>query len=62
MSIAAAMAANFGWSWDEIKDAPVSVMFLMWRQLAYQADEDVGWSLEDLDLIETMKTGEENGI
>lgn len=55
MSISAALAFNCGWTMETIKETPVCVLFLFWRQLAYQTENNIGWTLEDLDLIETIE-------
>lgn len=47
---------NCGWSWREIDDeVPISILILMWRQVAMSHGESIGMGMGDLDLIDWME-------
>ena len=47
---------NCGWSWDSIDDGvSLSILILMWRQVAMSRGEEIGMNMGDLDLIDWME-------
>jgi hypothetical protein len=46
---------NFGWPLDQIMDTPVATLMLMWRQIMMSNGKSVGFTLEELELLQVLK-------
>jgi hypothetical protein len=45
---------NFGWGWDQIMESPVAILMLMWRQIMMSNGKSVGFTLEELELLQVL--------
>jgi len=46
---------NFGWPLDQILETPVAMLMLMWRQIMMSNGKSVGFTLEELELLQVLK-------
>lgn len=46
---------NFGWHWEQIMESPVAILMLMWRQIMTSNGKSVGFTLEELELLQVLK-------
>ena len=46
---------NFGWPLDQIMETPVAMLMLMWRQIMMSNGKSVGFTLEELELLQVLK-------